>query len=87
MKCSTIKIQPNADGDGWEYFYYTHRNDYAFFTNVEPNANGFFHYPEDYGDEKAFNELKACMIERHKDEIDKLEKSLKHLEELEYENK
>jgi hypothetical protein len=54
--------------------------------NVEtkPNDLGYYIFPEKMPDQQAFEVLKSSMIERHKEEILKLQKSLKELRLLEF---
>ncbi len=47
-----------------------------------PYSLGFYHYPRNMGKRKAFGKLKRLLVGRHKEEIAKLEESLRQLEEL-----
>lgn len=81
MYYSTVRIRPSIDADTWEVFF----SDMPY--DREPGGEhisglGFYHYNRRKGKQKAFDTLKADMIKRHKDEIQKLEKSLKKLEML-----
>ena len=53
-------------------------------SKTTPNPLGFYYYPRKIGKTKAFNELKNYLIARHTQEIERLNKSLDKLIELEY---
>lgn len=82
MKFTTIKITPA--GDKWKVDTIRDNVDRV---NKEtfPNAQGFFHCPDNISLEDGFETLKAKMIEAHKDEISKLIKSMNKLRKLKFE--
>lgn len=51
-----------------------------------PSSSGFYYYPSTTPTQEAFDKLKKCMIDKHIEEIERLEKSLQKLEELKYES-
>lgn len=75
MKYSTVEIRPHIEGNfKWRIascdIPYERSNEAA-----KPCPVGFYHYKRKLGLENAFEELKACMIESHEKEIDRLIKS------------
>lgn len=77
MKYSTIEIRWAPDG-----WYSTNRDDprERVASKKEPHACGFFHYPTSKGPRWAFTKLKKCIVEAHKAEIARLQKSLESLQ-------
>lgn len=83
MKYKTMKIKPN--GNSWR-MEISKDDNCRVITKTYPNALGFYHYAETIPNEKAFDDLKKTMVKKHKEEIEKLQKSLQALEELNYAN-
>lgn len=77
MKYSTIEIRWAPDG-----WYSTNRDDprERVASKQEPHACGFFHYPTSKGPRWAFTKLKKRIVEAHKAEIARLQKSLESLQ-------
>lgn len=50
---------------------------------THPSPLGFFFFPTTMSKKLAFEKLRRCMVEAHRQEIEKLEKSMKSLEEIE----
>lgn len=79
MYYSTVEIRPNLNKLGWGVSYsdmpYDREEGQGTMSGL-----GFYHYPRDMGQQAAFDSLKAYMVQRHKDEIAKLQKSLELLE-------
>ena len=83
MKFSTVHIRPVGfkEDRRWEVAFADlpgDRNNDA----GGPNGWGFYHYPRRIGKKKAFDALKAHLIERHEEEISLLTKSLSALKSL-----
>lgn len=82
MKYKTIEIKPSYTTREWQVFFREDDIDRRG-GKTYPHPIGFYHFPETISLNKAFLKLKECMVKRHKDEIAKLEKSLKELEKVE----
>lgn len=76
MKYKTIEIRSNNYEDKWECTICDVDGDRQERENIEPSAQGFFHYPHTVSDEEALQKLKECMIDAHKKEIEKLTQSM-----------
>jgi hypothetical protein len=81
MKYKTVQIRPTLKNI-WEVVFLKTDGTERMGTSI-PNALGFYHYPETLSDKKAGEKLRKKMIDIHKEEISKLQKSLKQLESLE----
>lgn len=79
MYYSTVEIRPSINKLDWEVFYYDMPYDREA-GQGSMSGLGFYHYPRKMGQQAAFDALKVYMIQRHKDEIAKLQKSLELLE-------
>jgi hypothetical protein len=78
MYYDTVEIRPL--GGKWVVNHYKMDKDRQPRENYTPNVVlGFFHYPRKWGVEKGLRLLKEAIIKRHKDEIDRLTKSLSEL--------
>jgi hypothetical protein len=83
MYYDTIEIKPKPFGEmGWEVRHsqlkYDRESGYESMSSL-----GFYHYSRRKSKEKAFEELKAYMIERHETEILNLQRSMDELKKLE----
>lgn len=76
MHYKTVRIYPK--GDTWDYSIsglLHERED----KPTLPSANGWYHAPVDMPDAEALEALKACMVQRHKDEINRITRSMEAL--------
>jgi hypothetical protein len=85
MKYDLVEIRPLDIGVGkqWDVRWSKDDTDRVDRKPYKPNGLGFFHYPRFMGLKKAFRLLKEEIIKEHKDEIERLQKSLDALEKLE----
>ena len=79
MGIKTLKIR--QDKDKWDKSIRHTEGDFEP-AHCLPNAMGFIHYDDQIDDEEAFNRLIGIMINKHLDEISRLEFSLLKLNEL-----
>lgn len=88
MKYDCIEIRPSPDYQAWRVSLSQDDED-RFNTPTQPNSLGFYHYPRRKGTAHGFNTLKAHLIARHREEINRLQRSLDALYKLTnpYENK
>jgi hypothetical protein len=84
VKYDLVEIRDSGVGDDqkWGVRWSKDETDRVS-SKSKPHQLGFFRYPRCMGLKKAFRLLKSEMIKRHKDEIEKLQKSLDALEKLE----
>lgn len=83
MKFHTITVDPADTEIGWVVnFTTTETTKNLQFKDA--SAYGVMHYEGDIGDAEAFNILKEKMIIAHQNEIERLQKSLKSLSELKF---
>ena len=80
MKYDTIEIIPERSGQ-WQVKHHQDNEDRVA-TKTSPHPLGFFHYPKKKGIEFGFNTLKAHLISRHENEIERLQNSLESLKVL-----
>ena len=83
MKYSVIKIHPRYPGGEWTSTLMSDSHDREP-EDTRPNALGFFWFNETTHPKAAFLELRDCIAQRHRREIERLKKSLKKLQELQY---
>ena len=81
MKYSTVEILPYI-GNKWLVNHSEMSGDRQA-EKLNPSPMGFFHYPRRMGKKKAFEQLKALLIEKHEEEIKRLNKSLAALKKVE----
>lgn len=77
MKYKSVRIFP--EGDSWGHTVTEVLHD-RIETKQHPHAQGYYYAPASMPDLKALEELRACMVQRHKTEIARLTKSLEALE-------
>lgn len=86
MRYSTVTFKPKAfEPEEWWVTF----EDLPY--DREPSEGslsglGFFHYPRTLGRKAAFEKLKAYMIEKHQEEIDRLLKSMESIRRIEMPN-
>lgn len=80
MKYKIIEIKPDGK-DAWKYIITDIVSDRVS-KKTEPSALGYYYYPETIPDEQAFNTLKECMINTHKDQIERTKRSMYALEKI-----
>ena len=86
MKYSTVEIKPRAckPGEWWVTF-----SDLPY-DRVEGDGSlssiGFFHYPRRIGKKAAFEKLKAHLISKHQEEVNRLLRSIESLRRVEMPN-
>lgn len=85
MYYDTVEIRP-VKGQ-WIVLHRALDGDRIASKTCTPSASGFFHYPRKWGIERGFEKLKAEMIWRHQQEIEKLTKSIEALKSLQLPNK
>lgn len=85
MKYDLVEIRALGIGDEkkWDVRWSKDDTDRVDSKPYKPHPLGFFHYPRFMGLKKAFRLLKEEIIKQHKDEIERLQKSLAALEKLE----
>jgi guanylate kinase len=81
MKYKSIQIYPQK---GKWYINKINLEGDRVIKKTKPNSLGFYHFPDSMTFEQGFEELKKCMVERHKKEIKQLQKSLKQLQDLKF---
>lgn len=86
MRYSTVTFKPKVfeHGEWWVTF-----EDLPYDResgNGSLSGLGFFHYPRKLGRKAAFEKLKAHMIEKHQEEIDRLMKSMESIRRIEMPN-
>lgn len=84
MKYDLIEIHQTQKG--WKYINQRRDNISCVTSKTYPHPNGFFYYPRTTKPEKAFALLKAVVIKKHQEEIDRLQKSLDKLKQLKYQS-
>lgn len=85
MRYRTIHIEPDPFTVGkWRTRHYLDEADRKNVDDPQPLPGlGVFYSPMRRSLKRGFNELKAAMIKAHEDEIEKIQKSLKALREVE----
>lgn len=83
MKYKFVQILPTVDFDGWSVFFGSDDQDRER-TKTDPSPMGHYWYPRSMADKSAFDRLKACMIRKHRQEIERLQKSMAELERFEF---
>jgi len=89
-KINTIRIEPDTEKNNWRVTVIPLREEYEFEKGGEdeprPSPLGFYHCPDYISVEEGIEKLKALLVERHKDEIDRLKLSMYKLKSLTYKN-
>ena len=84
MKYDTVQIRQKVGSKKWEVIFSRDDTDRQR-TASKPHAMGFYHYPRPLiSDERAFDKLKLEMMGAHRNDITRLERSLKKLIYLKY---
>ena len=83
MKYNTVEIRPTHRNE-WQVSF-SHDPTDRVEKPTRPSGLGVYHYPDSTTKEEAFNALKRHMIDKHLDEIKRLQKSLQKLYNLEIE--
>lgn len=81
MKFNTIRIRPvtRRGKETWSVDVTQLDGDRSP-AATRPHPLGFYHYKRSLGAQKAFDELKSCMIGRYLDEIEKMTALVRSLE-------
>lgn len=79
MIYKTVQVTPN--GDTWLVAFKKNPLERKI-EKTKPHSLGFYHYPETMNDQEALGVLLRCMISRHEEEIERLNKSLEALKSL-----
>lgn len=83
MKYKLVQIRPSWSNKSWNVSISSDDQDRVKGkTKPKPNPLGFFYYWDTIADDVAFEQLKQCMIHRHSDEINNLQKSILKLKKL-----
>jgi hypothetical protein len=82
MKYNVIRI--NAFQGEWDVSWRYDDTDRCYDEGASPHAMGFYWCPETIALNDGFVALKNKMINRHKEEINSLQKSMDELEKLEF---
>lgn len=81
MYYSVVRITPDRITKSWSVSVEDLDGDRVA-EDRDPMALGFYIFPRTIGVKKAFQALKKKMIQRHKEELAKLQESLEKLEKL-----
>jgi hypothetical protein len=83
MKFSTVRITPRVIKPyEWEVSF-SDLDGERVDEGIGPQSTGFYHYPRSMSQKEAFEALRTHLINKHKDEINRLVESLISLEHVE----
>jgi len=87
-KINTIRIEPDTKNNNWRVVVIPLNEEYEFEEGGDeepkPSSLGFYHCPDYISIDVGVEKLKKLLVERHKDEIQRLKISMYKLKDLKY---